>query len=94
MELCRLLRPAADQAVVEPSAGVQLRIEPADDEVYVRLTKEELSWPEMLPACDALGQWAAEHGRQVAGTFRQVLIADQRAAGPDDLVCDLSLPLR
>jgi hypothetical protein len=28
------------------------------------------------------------------GALRQVLIADQRTAGPDTPVCDLSVPLR
>jgi DNA-binding transcriptional MerR regulator len=88
MELCRAVRPEPHPDVDNQVAGVQLRVEPAHDEVYVRLTKKELSWPEMLPACDALGQWATEHRRLLAGTFRQLLIADQRHAGPDDLVCD------
>ena len=32
--------------------------------------------------------------REPAGALRQILIADQRTAAPDSLVCDLSVPLR
>jgi hypothetical protein len=53
-----------------------------------------MSWPALLPACDALARWAAEQQRESAGAFRQVLIADQRTASPDTPVCDLTLLLR
>jgi hypothetical protein len=48
----------------------------------------------MLPAFDALERWTKENRRDSAGPIRQVLIADQRTATPDTLVCDLSVPLR
>jgi hypothetical protein len=55
---------------------------------------KDMGWPAMLPAVDALEAWTREHRRQPIGALRQVLIADQRTAAPDTLVCDLSVPLR
>lgn len=54
----------------------------------------EMGWPALLPAVDALERWTKEHGRDPAGALRQVLIADQRTAAPETLVCDLTVPLR
>lgn len=53
-----------------------------------------MSWPALLPACDALARWATERQRKPAEALRQVLIADQRTAAPDTPVRDLTVPLR
>jgi DNA-binding transcriptional MerR regulator len=92
LELCR----PVDRAAPPPGQGgsVQRRIEQAHDEAYIRLTLKELGWPALLPACDALERWTKEHRRRPAGPIRQLLLADQRTAAPDTVVCDLSLPLR
>lgn len=55
---------------------------------------KDVSWPAMLPACDALMRWATEPEREPAAALRHVLIADWRTATPDTLVCDLTIPLR
>ncbi|HUB38509.1 MAG TPA: MerR family transcriptional regulator [Streptosporangiaceae bacterium] len=94
MELCR---PVADATVGDSApvmADVQLRVEPAHDEVFIRLAAKDLSWPAMAPAVDAIEAWAREQRREPAGPLRQVLIADQRSAAPDTLVCDLTVPLK
>ena len=92
MELCR---PVATLSTVDPAtADVQLRVEPAHDEVFIRLSMKDMGWPAMAPAVDALEAWVREQRREPAGALRQVLIADQRTAVPDTLVCDLSVPLR
>jgi hypothetical protein len=62
--------------------------------VFIRLAMKDIGWPEMAPAVDAIEVWACEQRREPAGPLRQVLIADQRAATPDTLVCDLTVPLR
>ncbi len=51
-------------------------------------------WPAMAPAVDAIEAWMRGQRRHPAGSLRQVLIAGQRTATPDTLVCDLSVPLR
>jgi hypothetical protein len=83
---------AADSATV--MADVQLRVEPAHDEVFIRLAMRDMGWPALAPAVDALDAWMHEQRREPAGALRQVLIADQRTATPGTLVCDLSVPLR
>jgi DNA-binding transcriptional MerR regulator len=92
-----LSRPVAaggttDSATV--TADLQRRVEPAHDEVFIRIAKKDLSWPALAPAVDALEAWMRERRREPAGALRQVLIADQRTATPDTPVCDLSIPLR
>jgi len=93
LELCR---PVADIADGTPAAtaDVQLRVEPAHEEVFIRLASKDMGWPTMLPAVEALEAWGKEQHRQPAGPLRQVLIANQRTATPDTLVCDLSVPLK
>ena len=94
IELCRPVAPGTSEDAVAGMADIQLRIERAHDEAYIRLAMKDMSWPAMLPAYDALVRWAADQGRAPTGPPRQVLIADQRTAAPDTLVCDLTLPLR
>jgi hypothetical protein len=85
-------RRAVDPAAAK--ADIQLRVEPGHDEVFVRLAMKDMGWPALAPAVDALEAWIREQRREPAGALRQVLIADQRTATPDTLVCDLSVPLR
>jgi hypothetical protein len=90
IELCRPVG-AVDGGL---AADLQVRVEPAHDEAYIRLASKDAGWPAMLPASDALERWTADNDREPAGTLRQVLIADQRSAMPDTLVLDLTVPLR
>jgi DNA-binding transcriptional MerR regulator len=92
MELCR---PVASVSALDPvAADVQVRVEQAHDEVYVRLALKDMGWPALMPAVDALEAWVRGQRREPAGAVRQVLIADQRTADPCTPVCDLSVPLR
>jgi hypothetical protein len=75
-------------------ADVQLRVEPAHDEVFIRLAMKDMGWPALAPAVDALEAWVRGQQREPAGVLRQVLIGDQRTANPDTPVCDLSIPLK
>jgi len=94
MELCRPVAPGSAADPVTATADVQLRVEPAHDEVFIRLAMKDMGWPALAPAADALEAWIREQRREPAGALRQVLIADQRTATPDTPVCDLSVPLR
>jgi DNA-binding transcriptional MerR regulator len=94
IELCRPVATATGGDAVAGLADIQVRVERAHDEAFIRIALKNMSWPALLPACDALARWAAEHHREPAGALRQVLIADQRTASPDTPVCDLTVPLR
>jgi DNA-binding transcriptional MerR regulator len=91
LELCR---PVKSSVAIDLADDIQLRVEAEHDEVFVRLARKELGWPAILPACNALENWAIRQQRRPGGPLRQVLIADQRTADAETLVCDLSLPLR
>lgn len=90
LELCRPLAGPPE----EPVAGLGVRTEPAHEEAYVRFAIKDMNWPAMRPALDALERWTAEHGRRPSGPPRQLLLADQRTAGPGTPGCDLAIPLR
>jgi DNA-binding transcriptional MerR regulator len=100
VQLCRPVAadpvgPAPDPASgAGETADMELRTEPAHEEVFIRLAMKEMGWPALAPAADALEAWVTQQGRKPAGALRQVLIADQRTAAPDTPVCDLSVPLR
>jgi DNA-binding transcriptional MerR regulator len=90
LELCRPVRDVT--APLQES--VQVRVEPAHDEVYVGLTKAQMNWPSMAPAMDAMEMWIRHEGRVSTGPVRQVMFEDQRRAQRDAPVCDLSVPLK
>jgi DNA-binding transcriptional MerR regulator len=94
VELCRPVAPGTPEGPVAESPDIQVRVEPAHDEAYVRLSVAEMPWPAMLPFADALERWTGDHGRRPAAPLRQVLFADLRTAAPDTLACDLSVPLK
>jgi DNA-binding transcriptional MerR regulator len=94
VELCRPVAGHTPEGPLAGSPDIQVRVEPAHDEAYVRLTVAEASWPRMLPFADQLEAWGREHDRRPSAPLRQVLFADLRTAGPDTLACDLSVPLR
>jgi DNA-binding transcriptional MerR regulator len=94
VELCRPVAHSAIGDSAQAMADLQLRVEPAHDEVFVRLAKKDIYWPAMAPVVDAIEAWARERRREPAGPLRQVLIADQRAAAAETLVCDLTVPLK
>ena len=94
IELCRPVAAGTGLNSAQAMQYLELRTEPAHDEVFVRLAMKEMGWPAMLPAVDALDAWVRGQQREPAGPLRQVLIADQRTAAADTMVCDLSVPLR
>jgi DNA-binding transcriptional MerR regulator len=94
VELCRPVAPGSAADPAAAMADVQRRVEPAHDEVFIRVAMKDMGWPALAPAVDGLEAWMREQRREPAGALRQVLIADQRTATPDTPVCDLSIPLR
>jgi DNA-binding transcriptional MerR regulator len=95
MELCRPVAASSSlDSAAAAMADAQLLFEPAHDEVFIRLAMKQMGWPAVAPAIDALETWMGKQRREPTGALRQVLIADQRTATPDTLVCDLSVPLK
>jgi DNA-binding transcriptional MerR regulator len=94
VELCRPVAGDAAAGDRAPADGLQARTEEAHDEVFIRVAMKDVAWPALAPALDALESWVRGSGRQAAAPPRQVMFADMRAAGPDEPVCDLTVPLK
>jgi hypothetical protein len=77
----------------QPGDGA-VRREPAHREAYVRLTKAQVEYPQVLSAFDAVAQWIGVHGLTSTGAPREVYLCDFCAAGPADEVCDVAFPVR
>jgi DNA-binding transcriptional MerR regulator len=78
----------------QADSGAAARVEPAHREAYVRLTKAQVVFPQILSAYDAVAVWIKENGHAVHDAPREVYFADFDAAGPDDEVCDIAFPMR
>jgi DNA-binding transcriptional MerR regulator len=76
-----------------PTADVATRVEPARTEAYVRLTKAQVEFPQILSAFDAVAEWINANGRSIAAAPREVYFNDFEAASPDDEVCDVAFPI-
>jgi DNA-binding transcriptional MerR regulator len=70
-----------------------MRREPAHNEVYVRLRKAQVGFPQILSAYDSVAGWVTSQGLAVAGSPREVYFTDFVSAGPADEVCDVALPI-
>jgi DNA-binding transcriptional MerR regulator len=98
VELCRPYDAAAAPATLAADTagavgGAVLRHEPAHDEVYLRLPREDAPGSP-LEHYRAIERWCAENRREPASAPRQVMIADWRTAQPDTPVFDFTVPLR
>ncbi|GAA3499874.1 MerR family transcriptional regulator [Streptomyces prasinosporus] len=93
--------PVADGAAAREWAarrgrarGTAVRVEPARRLARTRITKAQVAYPQILAAFEAVEQWAAARGLTQAGPCREVYFADWDAAGAEDPVCDVALPVR
>ena len=89
VEVCVPIAPAH-----EGSSGVPMRTEEAHREAYATLRKEQVAFPEILGAYDAVATWIDAQGLAVAAGPREVYFTDFVAAAPGDEVCDVAFPIR
>ena len=89
VEVCGPIDPPAGVTVTHPT-----RIEPAHHEVYTRIRKSQVEFPQILGAYDAVEQWITDNGRTMIGGPREVYFTDFMAAGPDDEVTDIAWPIQ
>lgn len=75
------------------SPEVATRVEPAHREAYVRLTKAQFEYPQVLSAYDAVEQWIGARRVTCTGPPREVHLADVDAAALTDEVCDVAYPI-
>jgi effector-binding domain-containing protein len=70
-----------------------IRREPAHREAYVRVTRSQFDYPQILSAYTAVIEWIKAHGQSASGPTREIRLADLRSAAPTDAVCDVAFPL-
>jgi DNA-binding transcriptional MerR regulator len=75
------------------NGGDVLRREPAHREAYVRITKADVAYPQILSAYQAVEQWIRTQAKTAAGSPREVYFADWDASAPTDEVCDVAFPV-
>jgi DNA-binding transcriptional MerR regulator len=73
--------------------GAPVRTEPAHHEAYVRLTRAQVEYPQILSAYDAVARWITARGHAFDGAPREVYFADFHTANPDDEICDVAFPM-
>lgn len=88
VEVCIPIDPAAADKVDAPA-----REEPASREAYVRITKAQVAFPQILSAFETVARWLGEQKLSISSAPREVYFTDFMAAGPDDEVCDVAYPL-
>ncbi|MGW1890084.1 MerR family transcriptional regulator [Streptomyces sp. NPDC002004] len=69
------------------------RVEPAHRLACTRITKAQVAHPQILAAFEAVEEWIAREGLEIAGPCREVYFADWDASGPEDEVCDVAFPV-
>lgn len=93
-----LVRPMGDLSMAQRESAllenVQARVEPAHEEAFVALTMAQTRGSATMEALDVLEEFVVSKGATVASPPRQIMIADWRTAGPDELTCHLAVTVR
>ena len=79
---------------VEPVADMAVRIEPARHEAYTTIPKEQVVFPTILQAYDAVMEWIAASGGTISDAPREVYF-DPRPwpeLDADEPACDIAVP--
>ncbi|TGA92602.1 MerR family transcriptional regulator [Streptomyces sp. MZ04] len=96
-EACVPVRDAAAARAWAQAAGrqrgVDSRVEPAHRLAFTRITKAQVSYPQILAAFQAVEDWASREGLTITGPCREIYFAEWETTGPDDEVCDVAFPV-
>jgi len=93
VEFCRPVSVDTSEDIIASMPDAQLRTEPAHDDISIRLAPD-LSWPQMLPAFDALSKWVTEHHREPRPGLRQVYLVNLEAMPPEVVGIDMMIALK
>lgn len=88
VEVCLPIDPAGADKLTAPT-----REEPAHREAYVRITKAQVAFPQILSAFETVARWLQQQDLTASAAPREVYFTDWMAAGPDDEVCDVAFPM-
>lgn len=70
----------------------RLRLEPARREAFTRITKQQVEFPVILEAYEAVESWVRRNGHAVTGSPREVYFVDFDAAADHEPACDIAYP--
>jgi hypothetical protein len=78
---------------LEPTENIAIKLEPAHEEAFVRLTKDEMDFPGILHAYDAVAGWLKENNKTCSRlSSREVYFADWLTTAGHEPVCDITFP--
>lgn len=79
---------------LDPQDGLSVRTEPATRLAYVRLTKAQVAFPQILEAYSAVERYLQANGLQGDGSPREIYHERWDDAADDEHVCDVAFPFR
>lgn len=80
------------QGSLDPVGDVRVRVEPAHQAAFTRITKAQVAFPAILEAFHAVEKHLEAQGEQIAGSPREVYFADWSKLQDDDPACDIVFP--
>ena len=76
---------------LEPKGRMRIRLEPAHKEAYVRITKAQWAFPDILAAYDAVEDYLVKAGLKFFSP-REVYFSDGKNIDNNEPVCDVAFP--
>lgn len=77
---------------VEPFGNARVRLEPAYEEAYARITVAEVEYPRILRAYESVETWLEQSGKTCIAPPREVYFTAWDGLGPADDACDVAFP--
>ena len=77
---------------LEPGGEVRVRLEPAHQEAFTRITKAQVQYPQIMQAYDAVSSWMSQQGKVCTLGSREVYFADWGKVRDDEPACDIAFP--
>jgi effector-binding domain-containing protein len=77
---------------LEPAGEMRIRLEPAHQEAYTRLTKAQVEFPSILEAYDAVHKYLKEQEKTMSDSPREVYFTPWNKTRDNDPACDIAVP--
>lgn len=78
---------------VEANDGNSIRTEPEHLLAYTNVRKAQVGFPQILRAYNAVHAWIMANGYTQVGASREIYLGDFVAAGPQDIVVEVAIPV-
>lgn len=76
------------------TAADNIRTEYAHTQVYTRLLKRQVEFPQILHVYQAIRSWIEAEGHEISGPPREVYLGPFNTAAASDPICDIAFPIR